>query len=63
MYTNLGRCSSLASAMVSNLLTALGEEIGWRAPTFYRACGFGWAGIATGIVWGLWHIPLIVVGG
>jgi uncharacterized protein len=52
--------------MVSNLLTALGEEIGWRgflAPTFYRARGFGWAGIATGIIWGLWHIPLIVVDG
>jgi membrane protease YdiL (CAAX protease family) len=50
----------------SGLLTALGEEIGWRgflAPTFYRALGFGWAGIATGIIWGLWHVPLLVVGG
>jgi CAAX protease family protein len=56
----------LPMAMVTGLLTALGEEIGWRgflAPTFYRACGFGWAGIATGIIWGLWHVPLIVGGG
>jgi uncharacterized protein len=56
----------LPMAMVTGLLTALGEEIGWRgflAPTFYRARGFGWAGIATGIIWGLWHVPLIVAGG
>src|SRR5437667_5087525 len=36
----------LPLAMVLNLLTALGEEIGWRgflAPTFYRARGFAWA--------------------
>src|SRR5437773_2032618 len=56
----------LPLAMVLNLLTALGEEIGWRgflAPTFYRARGFAWAGIATGIIWGLWHVPLIIGGG
>jgi membrane protease YdiL (CAAX protease family) len=36
----------LPMALNSVLLTALGEEIGWRgflAPTFYRALGFGWA--------------------
>jgi CAAX protease family protein len=53
-------------ALLPSLLTALGEEIGWRgflAPTLYRMRGFGWAGIGTGVVWGLWHVPLIVVGG
>jgi membrane protease YdiL (CAAX protease family) len=56
----------LAMAACVNLMTALGEEIGWRgflAPAFYRARGFAWAGAATGIIWGLWHVPLIVVGG
>jgi membrane protease YdiL (CAAX protease family) len=41
-------------ALISVLLTALSEEIGRRgflAPTFYRALGFGWVGIATGIIW------------
>ena len=53
-------------AALDTLVRALGEEIGWRgflAPAFYRARGFGWAGIGTGILWGLWHVPLIVSGG
>jgi membrane protease YdiL (CAAX protease family) len=53
-------------ALAQGLLLALGEEIGWRgflAPTVYRALGFAWAGIGTGLVWALWHVPLIVVGG
>jgi membrane protease YdiL (CAAX protease family) len=52
--------------IVQSLLTALGEEIGWRgflAPNAYRALGFAWAGIGTGVIWALWHVPLIVVGG
>ena len=56
----------LPMALVTNLFTALGEEIGWRgflAPAFYRARSFAWAGLATGIIWGLWHVPLIVGGG
>jgi uncharacterized protein len=56
----------LPMAFVSGLLMSLGEEIGWRgflAPTFYRGLGFAWAGIGTGIIWGLWHMPLIVGGG
>jgi membrane protease YdiL (CAAX protease family) len=63
----LGRVLPLLPiAMAVNLLTALGEEIGWRgflAPAFYRARGFAWAAVATGIIWGLWHVPLIVGGG
>jgi membrane protease YdiL (CAAX protease family) len=56
----------LPIAMVQSLVTALGEEIGWRgflAPTLYRTRGFLWAGIGTGLIWALWHVPLIVVGG
>jgi membrane protease YdiL (CAAX protease family) len=56
----------LPIAMVQSLVTALGEEIGWRgflAPAFYRTRGFLWAGIGTGLIWALWHVPLIVVGG
>jgi uncharacterized protein len=56
----------LPFALAENLVFALGEETGWRgflAPTFYRARGFGWAGIVTEIIWGFWHVPLIVAGG
>ena len=56
----------LPMGMASGLLMSLGEEIGWRgflAPTLYRGLGFGWAGVGTGIIWGVWHMPLIVGGG
>ena len=63
----LGRVFPLLPfALAESLVFALGEEIGWRgflAPTFHRTRGFGWAGIAVGIIWGVWHIPLVVARG
>ena len=56
----------LPAALAQSLVFALGEEIGWRGflvPALYRGYGFAWSGIASGIIWGLWHVPLIVVGG
>jgi membrane protease YdiL (CAAX protease family) len=56
----------LPVATLVNVLTALGEEIGWRGfltPALYRARGFAWAGPVTGFIWGLWHVPLIAGGG
>ena len=56
----------LPITMVQSLVTSLGEEIGWRgflAPALYRTGGFLWAGVGTGLIWALWHVPLIVVGG
>jgi membrane protease YdiL (CAAX protease family) len=56
----------LPLALLQGIVLTLGEEIGWRGllvPALYRAGGFGWAGLASGLIWGLWHVPLIVVGG
>jgi membrane protease YdiL (CAAX protease family) len=53
-------------ALVQNVFFALGEEIGWRGflvPALYRMRGFGWAGVASGVIWSIWHVPLIVFGG
>jgi membrane protease YdiL (CAAX protease family) len=73
--TGLGRLngSNLASNLSQvpplipqALFLALGEEIGWRgflAPAFHRYRGFAWAGIGTGAIWGLWHVPLMLGGG
>lgn len=70
--TGLGRVDTgkLAQALAlaplgvaASLLTALGEEIGWRgflAPALYRLGGFGWASLTTGLIWGIWHLPLIL---
>lgn len=56
----------LPLALVQNVFFALGEEIGWRGflvPALSRLRGFTWAGVASGLIWGSWHVPLIMFGG
>ncbi len=53
--------SYLASLTV-NAIVAMGEEYGWRAflfPKLHTYVGIVLAIIISGIIWGLWHIPLI----
>ena len=53
----------LAGATI-NALFAFGEEIGWRGYllTLFRGRPFFIAAIVTGLVWGLWHAPFILMG-
>ncbi len=47
-----------------NALAAFGEELGWRGILLaeLRGLGFWRASIAIGIVWGLWHAPVVLLG-
>ncbi len=47
-----------------NLLAALGEEVGWRGFLLRELgfLGFRRASLTIGVVWGLWHAPLILQG-
>ena len=47
-----------------NTFAAIGEEAGWRGYlwTLLRPHGFWRASAVVGIIWGLWHAPLVVVG-
>lgn len=47
-----------------NGLVAFGEEYGWRGYLWeqWKPYGYVRANIATGVVWGLWHAPIIVQG-
>lgn len=49
-----------------NMIAAIGEEIGWRGymtPAIQRLTGKKPGLIISGVIWGLWHAPLIVLVG
>jgi len=50
---------------VVNIIPTMGEEFGWRAYLLPKLRGFfsdRKALVITGIIWGLWHLPVIVMG-
>ena len=50
---------------IANALPCLGEELGWRGYLLPKLCeliGEGPAVIATGLIWGVWHAPIIAMG-
>ena len=52
-------------ALLFNMLFTFGEEFGWRGYLLPRLAPLGGvrAALITGIIWGLWHAPLIVLVG
>lgn len=45
------------------LVFSLGEEIGWRGfltPKLYEKFGFTKTAIVSGLIWGVWHLPLVL---
>lgn len=56
--------ATLPMAAFVNLVPALGEELGWRGWLLPRLLPLGPvpAILISGVVWGLWHAPLILLG-
>ena len=56
--------ASLLPGAFFNSLIALGEEIGWRGYLLPRLMPLGKvrAYVLLGIIWGLWHTPLVLIG-
>jgi len=54
----------LPLAAFINLLPALGEELGWRGWLLPKLMPLGVlpAILISGVIWGLWHAPLILLG-
>ena len=49
-----------------SLLYATGEEIGWRGylvPALARGMSFGRVALVSGVIWAVWHFPLIAFAG
>ncbi len=55
---------ALIAGFTINGLFAFGEEYGWRGwlADELRPLGAFWANVVTGVLWGLWHGPLILLG-
>lgn len=55
---------ALLAGFTINGAFAFGEEYGWRGwlAEELRPLGAFWANVVTGVLWGLWHTPLILLG-
>ncbi len=51
--------------IVTSAILALGEEIGWRGvlvPNLSKITTFTATALISGVIWGVWHYPLIISG-
>ena len=51
--------------LVFGMATALGEEIGWRGflvPELSKTMSFTATALISGVVWALWHFPILIWG-
>jgi membrane protease YdiL (CAAX protease family) len=47
------------------VITALGEEVGWRGlmyPVMQRIWGWKKAIVVSGLIWAIWHLPIVIAG-
>jgi membrane protease YdiL (CAAX protease family) len=54
----------LVAGLTINAVAAFGEELGWRGLLLRELAplGFWRVSLLTGVVWGVWHAPLVVQG-
>jgi membrane protease YdiL (CAAX protease family) len=60
----LGLLAGLAAGATVNAVAGYGEELGWRGFLFDELAplGFWRTSLLTGLIWGVWHAPLILMG-
>jgi membrane protease YdiL (CAAX protease family) len=60
----LAALGSLLAGFTINGVFAFGEEFGWRGwlANELRPLGTMWINVLTGVMWGIWYIPLILLG-
>jgi uncharacterized protein len=58
------QCASVVAGAFINTIPALGEELGWRGFLLPRLLPLGPVGaiLVSGVIWGLWHAPLVLLG-
>jgi membrane protease YdiL (CAAX protease family) len=60
----IGTLTGIVVTTLFSSVTAFGEEWGWRGFLLPRLLplGYGGAILASGLIWGLWHAPLTLLG-
>lgn len=55
---------AMLGGILPNAIAGFGEEAGWRGYLWsvLRPLGFWKASLLVGLIWGLWHAPLIIAG-
>jgi membrane protease YdiL (CAAX protease family) len=63
-YMAVQIASAAFLAPIANVISTFGEEFGWRAYLQPKLLAFGYrkAMILTGVIWGVWHWPIIAMG-
>jgi membrane protease YdiL (CAAX protease family) len=54
----------LIASVTINAVAGFGEELGWRGWLWRELAGFGFwrASWLIGLIWGVWHLPLVLQG-
>jgi membrane protease YdiL (CAAX protease family) len=55
----------LPVGVLTALIAAVGEEIGWRGllvQQLVRIKPFVRTALLSGLIWGIWHVPMIIGG-
>jgi membrane protease YdiL (CAAX protease family) len=58
-----GTLTFVVLGSIQSLISATGEELGWRGflvPTLARRMSFGRLAVLSGVIWAVWHFPLII---
>lgn len=66
MYAVISIVSAVAYAPFINMLLAVGEEAGWRGtmyPMLKERLGMTKGRIVGGVIWGIWHWPIMLLAG
>ncbi len=54
----------LVGAATINAIVAFGGELGWRGFLYkaFKPLGFWMSSLVIGLVWGIWHVPIVMLG-
>lgn len=63
-YFWIGLIQGLLAGITVNAVAGFGEELGWRGflQKEFSAMGFWKSSALTGLIWGVWHSPIVMLG-